>query len=742
VFRRKIYTHHYCINPTMSEEVRVLHIDDEPDFADMTATFLERENDRFEIETATDADEGLEYLNKNEYDCVVSDYDMPGKDGIEFLRMVREEYPAFPFILFTGKGSEEVASEAISAGVTDYLQKESGTEQYELLANRIENVVTQSRAEQKLKKEQAFIEQAIDTLDDILYVIDTDGSLRRWNSRLSEVTGYTDAELSEMKTYELFPEEHRESAFSVAEEALSAGQATFEVEMLTSDGDRIPYEFTGARLTDAEGRLMGIVGIGRDITERKERERDLRRTQERLNLAVEGAGLGVWDWDIESGEINHNEQWAEMLGMPPEEGVVSIESVRDRFHPKDLPESEEKTQEVLEGKKSRYDKEIRRETTDGEWIWIRTVGRVAERDEDGQPTRAVGVNIDIDERKKQKEELERYKTFVESSSDLITHMDADGTVLYQSPAAKEVFGYEQEDLVGDNAFEYVHPDDRERAAEEFYAIIENSAKDSGKVEYRALGADGEYIWTESVGKDQRNTEAGGVVINQRDISERKKKEKRLDEFASVVSHDLRNPLSVAKGRLELAQEDCDSEHLENVEDAVDRMDVLIDDILTLAREGSDVGEMKTVETEKIIEDCWSNVETGNATLVTQLERDVEADPRRLKQLCENLVRNAVEHGSTRSRTEYDEAVGHGDENVTVTVGELDEGDGFYVADDGDGVPEEKHDEIFETDYSTSEQGTGFGLRIVEGIVEAHGWDIEVTESQDGGARFEINTGDS
>ena len=724
----------------MSEEVRVLHVDDEPDFADMTATFLERENDRFEIETATDAGEGLEYLNKNEYDCVVSDYDMPGKDGIEFLRMVREEYPAFPFILFTGKGSEEVASEAISAGVTDYLQKESGTEQYELLANRIENVVTQSRAEQKLKKEQAFIEQAIDTLDDILYVIDTDGSLRRWNSRLSEVTGYTDAELSEMKTYELFPEEHRESAFSVAEEALSAGQATFEVEMLTSDGDRIPYEFTGARLTDAEGRLMGIVGVGRDITERKERERDLRRTQERLNLAVEGAGLGVWDWDIESGEIKHNEQWAEILGMPPEEGVVSIESVRDRFHPEDLPESEEKTQEVLEGKKSRYDKEVRRETTDGEWKWIRTVGRVAERDEDGQPTRAVGVNIDIDERKKQKEELERYKTFVESSSDVITHMDADGTVLYQSPAAKEVFGYEQEDLVGDNAFEYVHPDDRERAAEEFYAILEDSGKDSGKVEYRALDADGEYVWTESVGKDQRGTEAGGVVINQRDISERKKKEKRLDEFASVVSHDLRNPLSVAKGRLELAQEDCDSEHLESVEEALERMDALIEDILTLAREGSSVGEMKTVGTEEIIEDCWSNVETGNATLVTQLERDVEADPRRLKQLCENLVRNAVEHGSTGNQTEYDDAVEHGDENVTVTVGELDEGDGFYVADDGDGVPEEKHDEIFETDYSTSEQGTGFGLRIVEGIVEAHGWDIEVTESQDGGARFEINTG--
>jgi signal transduction histidine kinase len=171
------------------------------------------------------------------------------------------------------------------------------------------------------------------------------------------------------------------------------------------------------------------------------------------------------------------------------------------------------------------------------------------------------------------------------------------------------------------------------------------------------------------------------------------------------------------------------------------MDALIDDILTLAREGSDVGEMKTVETEEIIKDCWSNVETEDATLVTQLEREVEADPRRLKQLCENLVRNAVEHGSTGNQAGSDDTVG-GDENVTVTVGELDYGNGFYVADDGDGIPDEKRDEIFETDYSTSEQGTGFGLRIVEGIVEAHGWDIEVTESQDGGARFEINTGDS
>jgi len=126
----------------MPEPVRVLHVDDEPDFVETASTFLEREDDRLTVETTTRADEGLERLKKDSHDCVVSDYEMPRKDGIEFLESVRERCPTLPFILFTGKGSEEIASEAISAGVTDYLQKGTGTEQYTVLANRIENAVS------------------------------------------------------------------------------------------------------------------------------------------------------------------------------------------------------------------------------------------------------------------------------------------------------------------------------------------------------------------------------------------------------------------------------------------------------------------------------------------------------------------------------------------------------------------------------------------------------------------------
>jgi len=705
----------------MTEQIRVLHVDDEPDFGDMTATFLERENDRLKIETATEANEGLELLASREYDCVVSDYDMPRMDGIEFLESVREEYPDLPFILFTGKGSEEVASEAISKGVTDYLQKESGTGQYELLSNRVVNAVQKHMAEERADWHKSIIRN----MGEGVYVTDSDHILRFVNFRtrdeLSPEEDLIGRSISFLSDAQIIAQKKVEMINEGIDRILEGETEEVRIELETGLSES---EKTELRLREfrANGENL-VLGTTRDLTERKYREKELRRLKERLDLAVEGAGLGVWDWDLESGEIKHNEQWAEMLGLPPEDGTVSIELVRDRFHPEDLPESEEMTQEVLTGEKSRYDNEIRRKTADGDWKWIRTVGQVAERDEDGNPTRAVGVNIDIDEYKTQKKELERFKTFVESSSDIIAHIDVDGTILYQSPAVEEIYGYDHEDIVGDNAFEYVHPNDMEKVAEEFYSILEDPEKDSGKVEYRVRDTDGEYIWTEAVGKDQRDTEAGGVVINERNITERKRKEKRLEEFARVVSHDLRNPLSVAEGRLELARKDCDSEHLDSVDDALDRMDTLIEDILTLSREGSSIDETETVETGELIEDCWQNVETENATLVTELEQKIQTDPERFKQLCENLVRNAVEHG---------------DEEVTVNVGELDEKDGFYVADDGPGIPEEEREDAFETGYSTSEQGTGFGLRIVEQIVEAHGWEIEIKESQDEGARFEIS----
>ncbi|WP_251343654.1 ATP-binding response regulator [Haloplanus halophilus] len=225
----------------------------------------------------------------------------------------------------------------------------------------------------------------------------------------------------------------------------------------------------------------------------------------------------------------------------------------------------------------------------------------------------------------------------------------------------------------------------------------------------------------------------------------KRQNERLERFASIVSHDLRNPLNVAQGRLthEVGLREgtnVSTEHVEEAVDALDRMEVLVDDLLELAREGRSVDAVESVDIADLARSAWDSVEAPASDLRVEVGGTVTADPGRLTQLFENLFRNSVEHGSTNSRSETDDSVEHGstdtaDDGVTITVGHV--ADGFYVADDGPGIPESERDEVFEAGYSTTAEGTGFGLDIVQEVVDAHDWDVAVTESAAGGARFEI-----
>ncbi|WP_203229215.1 sensor histidine kinase [Halobellus captivus] len=196
---------------------------------------------------------------------------------------------------------------------------------------------------------------------------------------------------------------------------------------------------------------------------------------------------------------------------------------------------------------------------------------------------------------------------------------------------------------------------------------------------------------------------------------------RLEEFASILSHDLRNPLNVAQGRLELIQMTGEIDHVDAIDSALDRMERLIKDMLTLAREGDAVGETEPVELRAIANQAWNNVATESAALEIESSVRIDADHSRLIQVFENLYRNAIEHGGG---------------GVTIRVGSLD--GGFYIEDTGPGIPEDERDDIFESGYTTHQEGTGFGLAIVKRIVEAHGWEIDVTTGRDGGARFEIS----
>jgi len=213
---------------------------------------------------------------------------------------------------------------------------------------------------------------------------------------------------------------------------------------------------------------------------------------------------------------------------------------------------------------------------------------------------------------------------------------------------------------------------------------------------------------------------------------------RLDQFASVVSHDLRSPLNVAQGRVDIERSTRDSDNLEIAARSLDRMEDLIADVLTVARQGHEIEETGLVSLDAIAEGCWDAVRTGDATLTVGEDLRFKADPDRLRQLFENLFRNSVEHGSTGSRAGPGDSVEHGGSDVSVRVGALGDGDGFYVEDDGPGIPASDRERVFETGYTTGTEGIGLGLAIVEGVVDAHGWTITAGESADGGARFEVS----
>lgn len=241
-----------------------------------------------------------------------------------------------------------------------------------------------------------------------------------------------------------------------------------------------------------------------------------------------------------------------------------------------------------------------------------------------------------------------------------------------------------------------------------------------------------------------------VQVVHLDITDRKlaeleveRKASRLQNVASILSHDLRNPLAVALGYAQmLIDESIATERLGRIVDALERMDDIVSNALILARNDS-VTEWDTVNLDAQAENAWAHVKTTDESLIVADSVAFEADLDLLSHILENLFRNAVEHGSTNNRTAPDDGAEHEthDETpLTVTVGTFTDDVGrigFYVEDDGVGIPADERGDVFDDGYTTAAEGTGFGLSIVSQTIDAHGWCLELTESESGGARFEI-----
>lgn len=597
-------------------------------------------------------------------------------------------------------------------------------------------------------------------------LLEPDGTLIEANETALEFGGLDREDVLGKKMWEAYWFQHSEDTRQQAREAVErAANGEFVRHELPVQGatDEVIIDFSVRPLTDDQGNVTLLIPEGRNITELKEQERELRDTRRYLDLMLEGTETGIWEWKIDTNEVEWNETLERAFGLEPGSFEGTYEAFAKRVHPDDVSQVEEAIDRAIETGEP-YQEEFRMTQDDGTIVWAEDLGLIIE--ENDEPDRMVGLFRDISERKEREARLSGLNETmrhliatdtrtqiceigVEAARDVLG-LDANAIHLYDDEqaalipiAATDTVG----DLVGDLPTFTGGSSIGWRAYEQGDTVVVNDVHNDPDVYnpetpikselHLPLGEYGILIaGSDTQGAfDQQDIVfgeilAGGITtaleqverteqVHAREQALRRQNE-RLAEFASIVSHDLRNPLNVAQGRLELAQGECDSEHFDHMSRALKRMNTLIDDLLTLAREGNQVGELEAVHLGDLTENCWQNVATAEATLITEIDRQIPADRSRFQQLLENLLRNAIEHGG---------------ENVTITVGELE--DGFYVEDNGSGIREAERDDIFRAGYSTSENGTGFGLSIVKQVSHAHGWDVRVTDGAEGGARFEI-----
>ena len=854
---------------------RVLFVDDEPGAADLAAVHVERLVDDVETVTRTATDEALAVVREDPVDCVVSDFDMPGSDGLELLADVRRLDPTLPFVLFTGKGSEEIASEAISAGVTDYLQKGTGRDRYEMLANSVENALTRRRAERDLRDVNAKVTaihefatevSASDTVDEVfervvsaaeaILAFDRCVSVRRRGDRLDPAARSESVTEAEVRTFDLGegvvgttaakeetmvvdnlsvdPADPNELEDPDAPGPAARGSSPEKGTAARSEPSRTARRSDGTDVADpvaddirsAISVPIGSHGVFQAVSDgyaafddrdiefaellaahaadaigQIETEASLRTERDRLAALFEDLPLPVARTVAEDdGERRldaTNDAFEETFGFTDAEH--GYREIRDAVIP---DEAETVSPRAVVESREPFRTEVRRHTTDGLRDFILSVIPVERSTE----TTVYNVYADIDEQKRVERTLRKLH---QTTREMFRGEDCEAVAATASRAAIDILEFpnsgvrlydadrnallptaisdEATAIVGDRpafgpgdgvtweAFQTGEPvvvDDLDAVDTavgygDLKSLLVVPLGDQGVM---VLGSCDTGFFDDTAIQLARVLGANVTAalehaerteqLHERDAALQREID-RLEKFAGLVSHDLRNPLNVAAGRLDLVRGLVDDEtartELDRVEDAHDRMEQLIDDLLALARQGQTVDEPERVDLADAATAAWRTVDTAGATLDTPTDPvTVDADPERLRTLLENLFTNSVEHGSTGSRTQSGDRVEHSsissrakpddnteqgadtkvDAGVTVTVGPL--SNGFYVADNGPGFD---IDPETATEYGTSSdpRGTGFGLAIVREIAAAHGWRLSIDDAE--GARFAFETDD-
>lgn len=333
---------------------------------------------------------------------------------------------------------------------------------------------------------------------------------------------------------------------------------------------------------------------------------------------------------------------------------------------------------------------------------------------------------------------QRFKHLFNSIQDAVVEIEiVNQTPIVRSvnPAFEDVFGYSPEEIRGESLNEFIVPDKYEDEAANLDSRTADGRYNDEILTRMTATGKREFLYRGVPYQQDGNHYAFAVYS---DITEQKRREaalerknRQLDEFASILTHDLRNPINIAEGYLDQVKKPENEDCVELIERAHDRMKAIIEDTLTLTKESQAVEDVETVSITQIAESGWELVETNGSELRVVDEFDVVCDSDRLARLVENLFRNAIDHNDEPVTVR----IGIHDTLATATRTDDNEDTAFYVADDGCGIPTAQREQVFELGETTSREGTGLGLPIVQRIADAHQWNVQIADSFEGGAMF-------
>jgi PAS domain S-box-containing protein len=580
--------------------------------------------------------------------------------------------------------------------------------------------------------------------DYAIILLDPTGHVATWDEGAQRLLGYTADEILEQHVSVLFtPEDVAQGRPDrEIETARTTGQAEDENWLVRRDGSRLWMTGSTTALWSTDGTLRGFAKIVRDLSERKRWEDAVARSERRFRALIEQSADAIVLNDAQGTITEASPALTRFLGYRRDEIVGRFAG--DLIHPDDLERIAALFADCLQHDCPVGPAEYRIQHKDGSWRWVEgTATNLL-----GDPAvQAVVINVhDVTERKQAVERLadseERFRLLVQHSSDIITILAPDGTVLYQSPSLERVLGYPPAEREGQNIFAtpLVHPDDA--AAQ--HAMLRQALDQPNALvhaEYRLRHKDGRWRWIDAIARNLlHDPRIGGIIVNSRDITERKDYEQRKDDFISIAAHELRAPLTSVQGFAQvLAQRAARAgrpdlvEIVSKITQQVSRMNTLVQELLDVSRlqTGNLVFDLQPVALNAVVHDIVEEIQPlapRHRLVIAEMEPViVRADALKTAQVLRNLLLNAIKYSPDADR-------------VIVRITQEDRVGRVRIQDFGVGIPVEEQERVFERFGRVQATrgrfpGLGLGLYITKGLVEGQGGTIGVESRPGAGSTF-------